>query len=260
MTIFGGIEATRAAVPGHLLLAAGLDPEVIYDTKFGRNADVDAAADVISMGGDYAGQPVDANGSMLTVAENFQLVSANAADTAAGTGCREVEITYLDNAGRWSNAAIATNGGALDTGISGIRAFCLRGSRFGSAGSNVGLITLQHISTTTRIFATIAAGAGQSQIAAITVPLGYVGVFEKPALKIDRAGSATADATYFCRREGQNGYVQKQLLRGSNAEVGEPDPGVMRQPALTDVKLRITFVSTTNVDIGGQFNYCFLKV
>jgi hypothetical protein len=101
---------------------------------------------------------------------------------------------------------------------------------------------------------------GQSEIAAITVPLGFVGVIHDAALRIDRGGSFSADAALMVRRNGQNGYVRKNLVRGSNTLPADVDPGVVYCPALTDVKLRVTAVSTTNVDIAGQFNYLFMKV
>ena len=264
MGIFGGDQVAQHAVPAHILAAAKIHPDIIYDTKYGRNPDVDAAEDIVSAGsqssGVYTGMPVDANGSMLTVGENFELVCASADDDSAGTGCQAVEFTYLDDTGVLRTGEVATDGlTPVDTGLSGIRAFRLRGATFGSSGTNAGLITLRHITTTANIFATIETGVGQSEIAALTVPLGYVGLFEQAAVKPDRAGSVTLDAALHGRREGQNGFVRKHIIRVSNTDAPF-DTGVLWEPELTDVKLRVTTVSTTNVDVAGQFNYWLLRL
>lgn len=245
------------------LMAAGAVPGLIFDTKFGRNADVDAAEDICNVvdgSGNYAGQPVTAGGSALGTAESFELVCASANDTADGTGTREVVITYLDDEGRLQNALVATNGGSQTLPFSGIRSWRLKQTKSGSGGINAGTITLRHVTTTTNIFGVMQAGVGQTEVCAITVPAGSVGVVSQVSGKVDRSGSVTADLAFRVRNEGMTGYIRKQIYRASSDDIPGTDQGLVVEPALTDIKLRCEVVSASNSDIAAHFNYMFLPL
>ena len=75
---------------------AGEDPSILAVNKFGRNTDVDSAAaeDVWDGGGIWVAP---------TAARVHNLVSADAADDAAGTGAQTVLVTGLD--GTWTETS-----------------------------------------------------------------------------------------------------------------------------------------------------------
>jgi hypothetical protein len=238
--------------------ALGLFRGIVHDTKYGFNADVDAAEDIILAGGDYAGHP-QTDGSSLGVEENFQLVCASANDTAAGTGAQQVTFNYLDDDGIRQTAVIETNGGNVDTGISGIRSARGFVSRTGSGGVNAGLITLRHITTTANIFWTIGAGANRTQYCVETVPSDSVCFLENPMITPDRSGSVVAKGAYFVRREGNQGYTPLFTIQSVGDSNPEPNPGITTLGPLTDIKLRVSEVSAGNTEVNGQFDFWFLK-
>lgn len=256
---FRGNNHLDGFVPGEFVCASGIVNDVIYGTKFGRNFDVDAAEDIISMGGDYLGQPL--NGlSVFGVEEDFRAVSDSTSDASGGTGALGIRITYLDDAGEWREASVDLDGTTPVTfGVSGIRCFRAFVTVFGSSGANAGTITITHAVTTSRVFAEILPGSGQSEVAVLTIPVGHIGVLSSPMVKVDRGGSFTADVSVRVRRNGQGGYLKKNIIRQSEASASFPDPALFYLPPLTDVKLRVEAISASNADIAGQFNYLIFK-
>ena len=247
-------------VPREIACAMGLVPGVILDTKFGRNPDVDAAnVDIINMGGTYAGMPVDANGSMLTVAEELQIVCANAADTVAGTGLQVLRVTRLDEDARLVTQDFEMNGGTLNTGVQACRAWRAKGVRYGSSGTNAGDITVRMRTTTANIFAVVAAGVGQTELALITIPALYVGSIYDPTLQIDKGGSAILKAAFFTRPEGQNGFDQKALMQAAGGADRDAPRELYTFPGPCDIKMRVTSASTTNIDTIGTFKFCLVR-
>jgi len=88
----------------------------------------------------------DVGGTLVypTAEESWELVSADANDTAAGTGAREVTIGYLDGDYVEQQAVVATNGGTVATGITdGFRLLKARVTAVGSGAENAGNITIQ---------------------------------------------------------------------------------------------------------------------
>ena len=77
--------------------------------------------------------------------ESWELVSADADDTAAGNGAQEVTIVYLDDTYvEQTPVVVATNGGTVSTGITdGFRPIGMAVTAAGSTGGNEGNITLK---------------------------------------------------------------------------------------------------------------------
>lgn len=102
----------------------------------GRNPDVDSGTDedIWSSGGDYPFNAVDAQ---------TELLSDNAADTAAGIGAQSVTVTGLSG-GVITQETVATNGvAAVILANQYSRIFATEIATAGSSGSNVGTITVQ---------------------------------------------------------------------------------------------------------------------
>ena len=137
--------------------------------KFGENLDVDTAEeDLWSAGGSLA---------YLTSAENFRIqAGGNAADTAAGTGAREVHITFLDANYAQVTETLATAGASASTStaVTGLRVLRVACGACGSNESNVGDITIEAVTATTTQ-ALVPAADGQSQQLHYTIPAGKTG-------------------------------------------------------------------------------------
>lgn len=95
-------------------------------------------------------------------AQQMRLVSANAADTSAGTGARTVRITYYDGSMNGPLTEVVTMNGttAVNTVATNIRFIeKLETVTAGSGGTNAGIISIQNTAGSTT-FGTIAASDG----------------------------------------------------------------------------------------------------
>lgn len=135
--------------------------------KFGRNPDIDTASGYEAIwngGGDYTG--FDA-----TAAEVVEVFSSDAADDAAGTGARTIELFGLDaNFAEVSETVSLDGTTAVDTTNSYIRLHRGIVRTAGTGGVNAGTITARQKVTTANIFMVIPIGYNQTMIAAYTVP------------------------------------------------------------------------------------------
>ena len=160
------------SVPGYsreflINVSRGLTPGVSYDIKFGRNGDIDTGAeeDVINQGG---------NIFYPTTARTLSIVSADENDDSGSTGCESVTVVGLD-----ANYDVATETVTLDgttpvvTTTSFIRATRMFCRSCGSSGENEGAITATY-TTDAQTALVIAAGVGQSEFGALTIPDGKV--------------------------------------------------------------------------------------
>lgn len=153
-------------LPLDLLLGSSLAKGIIPVQIFGRNADVDAAEDIIDVGGDFVGFPT---GSAETVA----CVSSSASDAAAGVGARTILVEGLDSTFAIQSEIVVLNGATpVNTVATYIRISRVTVLTAGSSLTNVGTIKLNHSTTTANIFTQMIAGMGRSEIAVFTVPVG----------------------------------------------------------------------------------------
>jgi len=126
--------------------------------------------------GDDIGQITAVNISYpdQTNGEQLSITSANANDTAAGTGVQEVTIHYLDNTGAEQSEVLATNGGTANmvaTNVRFVNYFHSSGNgTFG--GTAAGDITLHRTGDAARVYNVIKAGTNVSLESHRMVPLG----------------------------------------------------------------------------------------
>lgn len=151
--------------PIGLMVARGkLAPSVSIFRKFGANPTVGATEELV-------GQTGAASPYMPTTAQAVEIVSGDAADTAAGSGARTVTVIGLD--ANWLEVSETvtlngTNAVALTTAFIRIyRAFVATCGTY--SGNNTGLLTVRVASAGTT-FVVIAVGAGQTQTSHYTVP------------------------------------------------------------------------------------------
>ena len=218
--------------------------------KSGYNADVDSAAaeDIIAAGGDQYWPAAEVSAASIDIS------SGAAADTAAGTGAREITIFGLDGNFVEQSETIALNGTSAVNPTKNYlrihRAFC---GAAGSGGENAGLIT---IADGTGTFAVIPAGDGQTQQATYTVPAGYVLALEHASIRVEtptvsstiRAKVQTRAGTGFCWR------TQDTLKASENKDgVGLFVPAVDKFPAGTDIRIRVIEAGANDLFVSAKF-------
>ena len=212
--------------------------------KFGRCGVVDSAevVDIYDNGGAVNSYPWPAAAAATTV------VSGEAADTATGTGCQEVEVegVGVDYAHVKQRAEMnGTTPVSLATNM--LRVFRVKGTRFGSGETNAGQVDVKHSAT---VLASISTGFGQSLMAIYTVPVGS-------SVRLARwrgSSTLTADGTIFFRLDvrayGSSGWTCKETIGlGGRAGVSFEREFAGWQPIAqkTDVRVRV---------FGGTDNSC----
>ena len=164
--------------------------------KFGENDDVNTAAneDVWDAGGDY---------NWPAAAQTMSVVSANAADAAAGTGARTVQLIGLDANYDYLAETVTLNGvtPVVTTG-SFLRLHRMRVLTAGSGEQNAGIITATG-STSSSVHAQINAGNNQTLMAVWTVPAGYTLFLNEVVIGVLRQTAAAVDFTLRVRPENE---------------------------------------------------------
>jgi len=163
------LEVAKGNVPGHSLVH-----------KFGRNNAVGTSFVPVALGGVYQ-TPQAASATTLRIKSG-----GDAADTAAGSGAREITLVGIDETGAEVTEAVATAGASASSATTATfmrlhRAYVSASGTYAtsSAGSHTADIVIENGAGGTD-WATISTGSGsfplsQSEIGAYTIPDGYSG-------------------------------------------------------------------------------------
>ena len=215
--------------------------------RFGENADVDTAdlpEDIWATGGAYP---------WPTSAQATTLVSADADDTAAGTGCRTVRLTYMGEDYVQATQDVTLNGASIvtaDTDVYRINsAECISS---GSSEANEGIISIKHGATT---IGTIPVGAGGTLKGGIfSVPAGksmLANVIRASILK-NTSGAAEV-ALQIKRYDTQTWRTIKTFgldtAGSSSIQYDLLDGKYERFLEKTDVRARVTGATSSNLSI-----------
>jgi hypothetical protein len=210
------LSVSRGLVPGH---------SVVH--KFGENSDIGTSVEVVASAATY---------QTPTSAVSLEFLSAAEADALSGAGMHSLTIEGLDanwNLQTTTISAHATDGRTVvaipGTWIRVFRAYVSSSGTYASASSpsHVGAVTIRVASggATWAIIPTIQAnfGAGQSLIAAYTVPAGYTAYMLKQNLTVD--GNKAVDF-YFFKRENADDTTSSYsgVMRVQAANIGIKDP------------------------------------
>lgn len=174
MFIFAGISAfvpniqLRRVADYYMDAATGRIPGVATVNKFGRNTDIDTAAeeDVWDGGGTW-NEP--------STTQVYTVTSTSADDAAAGTGARTVQIYGLDSTGLEANETITMTGltpVTLTASLQMVHRMVVRSA--GSGGVNAGMVTA-NANTDGNVTAQINAGNNQTLMAVYKIPSNYIG-------------------------------------------------------------------------------------
>lgn len=177
--------------------ALGRVPGTISVHKFGRNNDIDTAATehIWRAGG---------NLTFLTTAVTMEVISGDANDATAGTGCQEVTIYGLDQDWNLAEESMRTAGLSASTAttttfIRLYRAVCSEVGAYG--GANDGVLTIRVSSAgSTQLY--IAAGEAQTEGTHYAVPAGYTAYGIDIHLSV--ASGKTASVEFKYRTEADN--------------------------------------------------------
>lgn len=162
-----------------------------------------------------------------TTAVSLEFVSSSANDTSAGTGAREVTVIGLD--ANWAEQTVTvTTNGTTAVALTGtwLRLYRWYVSQSGtyateSAGSHAGTLTLRvaGAGATWSTITTTPFPAGQSQIGAYTIPIGYTAYLLSKNMFVDSAKSADL---YFFQRTLANDVTSPYtgIMRIFQREVG----------------------------------------
>ena len=193
------------------------------NSKFGRNTDVDSGTlpeDVWGGGGIYTGFPT-------ATAEEFQVLSSDAADASAGTGAQMVRIWYLDDdynmfdsSGDFLFFDVATNGVTpVNSGVTGMRVWRVKVIQSGSGRNNAGIITVRWATTTSVVFSSMPPTFAQSQLSNFTIPEGYTGHLKVYSSSMDDNTSNDCQIVIKATDFGSN---TDRLIRPFSVSTGQP--------------------------------------
>lgn len=244
----------RKVMPLELLIACGHVQDVAYVGKFGRIVNFDATAapvDVWAGGGTYPG--------FVDAASTISLVSTSAADAAAGTGIRTVEVQGLDATG-----ALATEQFTL-TGLTPVvststwlRVFRVKGMSAGSGGVNAGVVTVTHVDAAV-VLAHILVGVSQTEQAVWTCPTGVNSVVVHRVYSLALATGSTARVATFGYRFRAAGSgcwrsVAPIVVATANPPYSATSQGVVVMSPGDDLTVRVTNAGAANLTATAEFD------
>ncbi len=235
--------------------------------KWGRNEAISSGTpeDIWDGGGNYTGfATILESGN----AEKMEIFSSAAADAAAGTGARTVEISnLLDDDGNLMPPQTVTLNGTTPVEIDATQTYA-RASRMkvltaGSGGANAGTLTLRHVTTTANIFAKMPIGYNQTQIACYTVPVGYKLLINKIYAGANLSGGSAqnVEGALVMRPFGEVFQNKLPISISSSKDflaVGEKYFYCVDEK--TDVKVRALVLSGTNTVMTASFGGELVKV
>ncbi len=188
---------------------------------------------------------VDTSYNWPATDENFRVqAGGNVADTAAGAGCRTIQIVYLDSLGNEQQDQLTLAGASVSTSTSStarrfIRAFCDTAGTILS--NNTGAILIEN-DTAGEVVGTISAGVGKSQMSMYTVPLGFTAYILRLNVSVAIGTNKDADINLLIRTNAYTTsapFGTKRLLHEWNAIQGLQTPIVFKSlpriAPLTDI-------------------------
>ena len=219
-------EVQRGNVPGYSIVH-----------KFGRNAAVaNGSFELVSL--------LSGATSFLSAATTVRVKAGNTNDTAAGTGAQAITVVGIDTTLAEVSESIATAGTSASSASSAsfwrvYRAYVTAASAGTYGGANTAAVTIENSGGGTDLIQ-IAAGEGQSQYAAYTIPTGHTAYVLSTQITVD--GNKAADVK-LCRRAGFNDvstpFEPTRIMRYWDGVLGvvnfKPVTPMPALAALTDV-------------------------
>lgn len=223
--------------------------------KFGRNRDVDNAADVWSLGGEYTGFPLGVNQTVSILSSNAQDISG------AGVGFHSIRVFGLGSDYDIIQEDIQLNGSIpVATTNQFSRVNRMYGLTAGASGLNIGSITARH-TTSSGVLAHIFPLTGQTEQAIYTIPKGYTGFIKEISAGLNDNTTNNAVLGYWIRESGTNPAVRlvKPFTVSTTFESVRNVYGGIKLPEKTDIKLRVLSINNANGDLSADFDILLSK-
>ena len=240
------------AIPA-VALAAGKIAGARVERMIGRNGAVTTAEDVWSSGGDWAAP---------ATAEVVNLVSADAADDAAGTGARTILVEGTNDQYALDSETVTMDG---VTPVPTVKKFWnihrMTIATAGSGGTNAGLITATSAAAGTPIIDSMSAGASHSRSSIFLVPDGYTAYVPHFAIENDN-GTANSSVRVALFAKTPTGVWVPHMggtitNTGSSHKVFKPSvAGVFT--ARTWLKARVTVISGGSAFVAANYEIILL--
>ena len=237
--------------------ALGLVSNVRTINKFGRSPTISTAdtagtsfVDVWLGGGKYTGQP--------DAADTLDVYSSSPDDTgAAGQGARSLSLSGLDANYDPIEETVTMQGTTVSTTTQEFlvmnRAKVLVS---GSNQSNVGTITVEQSGDPSVVYATIAPGLAQTQIAAWTTPRDRTSLITGVAIEMARLNGSSGSATVSLRQRdfGSGTYRAISDFEITNSLTPQSLSLPIRIPPKTDLVCRVDSVSDNQTTVCARFD------
>jgi hypothetical protein len=216
--------------------------------KFGRNADVDAAEDVWSYGGDY---------TYPSAAATNYISSSNAGDD------QEITIEGLDadwNKQTATQALDGQNKTEIGSGLTWMRVFRAYNIGTDLAGDAYvyedDTLTAGVPDTATKVKAKVDQAENQSLMALYTIPNGYEGFLLTLWVNGNGVTATNFDLSLLEKQSTQGSFRTQFTCSGRTDGAGIYMPYELPRviPEKTDIRWRCTAVSAANLDISAGFD------
>jgi hypothetical protein len=243
---------TVRTVDPEIAISKGLFEGYSVVNKFGRNSDIDTGSvpeDVWNGGGVYTGFPTGSP-------EQFEVFSSSASDTGVLT------FTYLptSTSTAYVTATVTLNGTTpVATGVTGYRIHTAQYNNSNATTFNVGEITVRHITTTANIFCKMPIGRSQTNVASYTVPYGYTAYIRRLFCRVIGGTSGIADGALWIRGNGMSPRLRRPFSSATADAFEELPYGGIAVSQQSDIVVRITGVSTNNLDIIAGYDLILIK-
>jgi hypothetical protein len=226
-------------------IAHGIIPDHVGINKFGANESVGTSEELI--------WPESNGRTYLTSAEQLQVSSTDADDTAAGTGARTVLLTGQTGAYVEITETVTLNGlTAVETVNSFYRIYRAKVVTAGSSGINEGTINIRD-NADTNLKALISANRGQSELLFFTIPAGKKGFMPH----IQAGESANKRVTIRCYARDNTVTDAAWQLKATLVVNNNESPKPLFIPLVFTEKTDIRFMAESALaggDVHGSFS------
>lgn len=249
----------NATIDTESRLALGLVPGSVVVNKFGRNVDVDTGTVPEDLFYHATGATTYAGFPSTGSAEQLEVFSGSVNDTSAGSGARTVTVFGLDSNYNMISETITLNGTtSVFSTQSFIRAHtayvATSGGTVANSNTNAGDITIRMRTTTTVVFLIIPTGYNQTNNAGYTIPAGYTGILKRIHGGIRSNLASVVEVALWVRQYGKAPRLRRPTTMTNTGELDDTMWGGIVFPEKTDLHIRITSASTSNLEVVGGYD------
>lgn len=235
--------------------------------KFGTNSVVSSGTvpeAIWEGGGTYTGFPA--------TAETLRASSTSNSDTNGGVGAERVQIQAMTLDWELVTVTFTLSGTtpvAPDSPYTSTKflrahtATVIQSANGANTASNVGIITINHSSTTANVFLTIQAGRNQSNCSAYSVPAGYTAYMRFLHVAIRGTAQLTqsqaVEGHIYTRAFGRPFRGRRPFIVTSNYRLEDKIYGGLVFTEKSDIVLRITAASANDISVNGGYDLLLVK-